>query len=61
MTQASTAELLECALRGPDDPKWVASWAAELDRRVKELDASTVKTIHWEQIKSEMLQRLLSR
>jgi putative addiction module component (TIGR02574 family) len=79
MTQASPAELLECALRlpaddrlalateilesveGPDDPKWVASWAAELDRRVKELDAGTVKTIPWEQVKSEMLQRLRSR
>ena len=79
MTQASPAELLECALRlpaddrlalateilesveGPEDPKWVAAWAAELDRRVKELDAGTVKTIPWEQVKSEMLQRLRSK
>jgi putative addiction module component (TIGR02574 family) len=79
MTQASPAELLECALRlpandrlalateilesveGSEDPKWVASWAAELDRRVKELDAGTAKTIPWEQVKSEMLQRLRSR
>jgi len=79
MTQASPAELLECALRlpaddrlalateilesveGPEDPKWVASWAAELDRRVKELDEGTAKTIPWEQVKSEMLQRLRSK
>jgi len=39
----------------------VASWAAELDRRVKELDAGTAKTIPWEQIKSDMLQRLRSK
>jgi putative addiction module component (TIGR02574 family) len=48
-------------VEGPEDPKWVASWAAELDRRVKELDAGTAKTIPWEQIKSDMLQRLRSK
>jgi putative addiction module component (TIGR02574 family) len=57
---ALATEILD-SVEGPEDPKWVAAWAAELDRRVNELDAGTVKTIPWEQVKSETLQRLRSR
>jgi putative addiction module component (TIGR02574 family) len=57
---ALATEILD-SVEGPEDPKWAAAWAAELDRRVNELDAGTVKTIPWEQVKSETLQRLRSR
>jgi putative addiction module component (TIGR02574 family) len=57
---ALATEILD-SVEGPEDPKWAAAWAAELGRRVNELDAGTVKTIPWEQVKSETLQRLRSR
>jgi putative addiction module component (TIGR02574 family) len=57
---ALATEILD-SVEGPEDPKWAAAWAAELDRRVNELDAGTVKAIPWEQVKSETLQRLRSR
>ena len=57
---ALATELLE-SVEGPEDPEWTAAWAAEIDRRVRELDAGTVKTIPWSQVKSEILERLRSR
>jgi putative addiction module component (TIGR02574 family) len=57
---ALATEILD-SVEGHEDPKWAASWAAELDRRVTELEAGAAKAIPWEQIKSEMLQRLRSR
>jgi putative addiction module component (TIGR02574 family) len=57
---ALAAEILE-SVEGPEDPQWAAAWAAELDRRVRELDAGTAKTIPWEQVRSETLGRLRSK
>jgi putative addiction module component (TIGR02574 family) len=57
---ALATELLD-SVEGPEDPEWAAAWAAELDRRVKELDAGTVKAVPWEQVRLEMLERLRSR
>ena len=57
---ALASELLE-SVEGPEDPEWAAAWAAELDRRVKELDAGIVTGIPWEQVKSEILERLRSK
>jgi putative addiction module component (TIGR02574 family) len=57
---ALATELLD-SVEGPEDPEWAAAWAEELDRRVKELDAGTVKAVPWEQVKSELLGRLRSR
>jgi putative addiction module component (TIGR02574 family) len=57
---ALAAELLE-SVEGPEDPKWAAAWAAELDRRVSELDSGAAKAIPWEQVKSETLGRLRSK
>ena len=57
---ALATEILE-SVEGPEDPKWAAAWATELDRRVRELDAGTVKAIPWEQVKSEMFERLRSK
>lgn len=57
---ALATELLD-SVEGPEDPEWAAAWAEEIDRRVKELDAGTVKAVPWEQVKSELLGRLRSR
>lgn len=42
------------------DPHWEAAWVRELDRRVRELDAGTVRAIPWEQARSELAARLRS-
>jgi putative addiction module component (TIGR02574 family) len=57
---ALASELLE-SVEGPEDPEWAAAWAAELDRRVRELDSGAVKPIPWQQVRSEILERLRSK
>jgi putative addiction module component (TIGR02574 family) len=57
---ALATELLD-SVEGPVDAEWAAAWAAELDRRVKELDAGTSTGIPWEQVKLEVLARLRSK
>ena len=57
---ALATELLE-SVEGPEDPEWTAAWGAELDRRVRELDSGTEKTIPWQQVKSQILERLRSK
>ena len=43
----------------PNPPlEWTAAWATEIDRRVAELDAGTVKTVPWETVKAKLLSRL---
>ena len=44
----------------PDDslPPLSGEWMAEIRRRSEEIDAGTVKTIPWEQVKAEALHRL---
>ena len=55
--RATLAGLLIESLEGEPDPEVEAAWSAEIERRVAELDAGTVKTIPWE----EVLRRLLDR
>jgi len=38
-----------------------AAWAAEIERRVAELDAGTVKSIPWEEVRQRLLDRLNAR
>jgi len=57
---ALATELLE-SVEGPEDLEWAAAWAAELDRRVRELDSGAVKTIPWQQVRTEALERLRSK
>ena len=57
---ALATEILE-SVEGPEDANWTAAWAAELDRRVRELDAGTAKAIPWEQVKADTLGRLHSK
>ena len=57
---ALATELLE-SVEGPEDPEWAQAWAAELDRRLKELDAGTVKPVPWEQVKARLLEHLRAK
>jgi putative addiction module component (TIGR02574 family) len=57
---ALATELLE-SVEGPEDAEWTAAWAAELDRRVRELDSGAVKSIPWQQVRAEILERLRSK
>jgi putative addiction module component (TIGR02574 family) len=57
---ALATELLE-SVEGPEDPEWAAAWAAELDRRVRELDSGEAKAVPWQEVRAEILERLRSR
>jgi putative addiction module component (TIGR02574 family) len=45
--RATLAGLLIESLEGEPDPDVEAAWAAEIERRVAEVEAGTVKTIPW--------------
>ena len=47
--RADLAGLLIESLDGQPDSDVEAAWAAEIQRRVAELDAGTAKTIPWEE------------
>jgi putative addiction module component (TIGR02574 family) len=57
---ALATELMD-SVEGAEDREWASAWAAELDRRVRELESGAVQTIPWEQVKAEMLARLRSK
>jgi putative addiction module component (TIGR02574 family) len=57
---ALATELLE-SVEGPEDPVWAEAWAIELDKRVRELDEGTTRSIPWGEAKSRILERLRSR
>jgi len=57
---AIATELLE-SVEGPEDASWTAAWAAELDRRAKDLEDGIVQAVPWEQTKVEILERLRSK
>jgi putative addiction module component (TIGR02574 family) len=59
--RATLAGLLIESLEGERDPDAEAAWAAEIQRRVAELDAGTVKTIPWEEVRQRLLDRLNAR
>lgn len=50
---ALATELLE-SVEGPEDPEWAAAWAAELDRRVQEIDEGRAKTVPWAEVKATL-------
>ena len=56
--RAALAGLLIESLEGEPDPEVDAAWAAEIARRVAELDAGTVESIPWEQVRQRLLDRL---
>ena len=50
--RAELAGLLLASLETEPDPAVEQAWATEIDRRVAELDAGTVKTVPWETVKA---------
>lgn len=59
--RATLAGLLIESLEGEPDPGVEAAWAAEIARRLAELDAGTVKTVPWEEVRQRLLDRLNAR
>jgi putative addiction module component (TIGR02574 family) len=59
--RATLAGLLIESLEGEPDPGVEAAWAAEIERRVAELDAGNVTTIPWEEVRQRLLDRLNAR
>ena len=56
--RAALAGLLIESLEGEPDLGVEAAWAAEIQRRVAELDAGTVESVPWEQVRQRLLDRL---
>ena len=59
--RARLAGLLIESLEGDPDPDVESAWASEIERRVADLDAGTVKTIPWEEVRQKLLDRLNGR
>jgi putative addiction module component (TIGR02574 family) len=59
--RATLAGLLIESLEGEPDADVEAAWATEIARRVADLDAGTVKTIPWEEVRRRLLDRLNAR
>jgi putative addiction module component (TIGR02574 family) len=59
--RAVLAGLLIESLEGEPDEGVEAAWAAEVERRVAELDAGTVKSIPWDEVRQRLLSRLDER
>ena len=55
--RAALAGLLIESLEGEPDLGVEAAWAAEIQRRVAELDAGTVESVPWEQVRQRLLDR----
>jgi putative addiction module component (TIGR02574 family) len=59
--RADLAGLLIESLEGEPDEGVEAAWAAEIERRVAQLEAGTVKSIPWEDVRQRLLDRLDER
>ena len=59
--RATLAGLLIESLESEPDPDVEAAWAAEIERRVADLETGTVKTILWEEVRQRLLNRLNAR
>jgi putative addiction module component (TIGR02574 family) len=59
--RAALAGLLIESLEAEADTEVDAAWAAEIEKRVAELDAGTVESIPWEQVRQRLLDRLNER
>ena len=59
--RADLAGLLIESLEAEPDDDVDAAWAAEITRRVAELDAGTVKSIPWEEVRQRLVDRLNER
>ena len=59
--RADLAGLLIESFEGEPDEGVEAAWAAEIERRVAELEAGAVKSIPWEEVRQRLLDRLNER
>jgi putative addiction module component (TIGR02574 family) len=59
--RAALAGLLIESLEGEPDPDVEAAWAAEIEKRVADLEAGTAKTIPWEEVRQRLIDRLNAR
>lgn len=54
------AELID-SVEGPEDTEWSAAWSAELDRRAAEAERTGDHGRPWDEVRSELLERLTRR
>jgi putative addiction module component (TIGR02574 family) len=59
--RATLAGLLIESLETEPQPDVEAAWLAEIARRVAEVEAGTVKTIPWDEVRQRLLDRLNGR
>ena len=55
--RATLVGLLIESLEPAAEPDVEAAWSREIERRVAELDAGTVQTIPWEEVRAELFGR----
>ena len=60
-TRAEIASELLASLDGPADPDAEQAWAAEVDRRVKTLEAGTEPLESWDDVKQRIERQILGR
>lgn len=56
--RAELAGLLLESLESEPDAEVEATWAEEVERRVREIDSGKVRTIAWAQVRAELYGRL---
>lgn len=59
--RATLAGLLIESLEGEPDSDVDAAWSVEIARRVAEIEAGTVKTVPWDEVRKRLLDRLNAR
>jgi putative addiction module component (TIGR02574 family) len=55
--RADLAAALLASLDGPADPDVEAAWAAEIERRLAEIDSGAVAPVPWAKARAEILRR----
>ena len=55
--RATLAGLLIESLEPPPDPEVEELWAEEAERRWREIEAGTVQTIPWEEVRAKLFRR----
>lgn len=56
--RAWLASELLASLDGPPDPDVEAAWAAEIDRRVDEVERGAVELLDWDVVKARLAEKL---
>ena len=59
--RASLAGLLIDSLEGDPDADVETAWAAEIQRRVAEVESGTARTVPWEEVRRRLVNRLNAR